>query len=34
MEDHLTMDWTLDDFKNTIFGDFETPEKKYIKLSS
>lgn len=33
LEHHLTMDWQLADFQNTIFGDFETNEKKYVKLS-
>lgn len=33
LEDHLTMDWNLADFQNTIFGDFETSERKYVKLS-
>lgn len=33
LEHHLTMDWQLSDFQNTIFGDFETNEKKYVKLS-
>jgi hypothetical protein len=28
------MDWQLADFQNTLFGDFETNERKYIKLSS
>jgi len=34
LEHHLTMDWQLADFQNTLFGDFETNERKYIKLSS
>jgi hypothetical protein len=34
LEDHLSLDWNLEDFTNTIFGDFETNEKKYVKLSS
>jgi dynein heavy chain len=33
LEDQLTMDWNLADFQNTIFGDFETNERKYVKLS-
>jgi len=33
LETHLTMDWNLADFQNTIFGDFETNERKYVKLS-
>jgi dynein heavy chain len=33
MENNLEMDWTLDDFANTLFGDFETNERKYIRLS-
>jgi hypothetical protein len=33
MEDHLTMDWQLQDFCNTIFGDFESGERNYVKLS-
>lgn len=34
MESHLNLDWELAVFQNTLFGDFETNEKKYIKLSS
>lgn len=33
MDDHLSMEWNLEDFCNTIFGDFETNDRKYIKLS-
>lgn len=33
LEDNLNMDWNLADFQNTIFGDFETPDRKYVKLS-
>ena len=33
LEKYLTMDWDLEDYKNVLFGDFETPEKHYIKLS-
>lgn len=28
------MDWELEDFENTLFGDFETNDRIYIKLSS
>lgn len=34
MENNLEMDWTLDDFANTLFGDFETNERRYIRLST
>lgn len=34
MELYLTMEWELSYFCNTLFGDFETNDKKYIKLSS
>lgn len=30
----MTMDWELSEYKNVLYGDFETPERKYIKLSS
>lgn len=33
LENHLTMDWELEDFKDVIFGEFENPEKFYLKLS-
>lgn len=33
MENHLSMEWNMEDFCNTIFGDFETNDRKYIKLS-
>lgn len=33
IEEYLTMDWQLEDFQNTLFGDFETNERKYVKLS-
>jgi hypothetical protein len=33
LEKYMTMDWELSDYKNVLFGDFETPDKKYIKLS-
>ena len=33
LEDNLTLDWNLEDFQNTLFGDFETNDRKYIKLS-
>lgn len=34
MEQYLSLDWELAVFQNTLFGDFETNERKYIKLSS
>ncbi len=33
MENYLTLDWELAAFQNTLFGDFETNEGKYVKLS-
>jgi dynein heavy chain len=33
MENFLQMEWTLEDFNQTIFGDFETNDRKYIRLS-
>jgi dynein heavy chain len=33
MENHVAMDWELDFYSNILFGDFESPEKEYIKLS-
>jgi len=34
MENFLQMDWELEDFCDTLFGDFETNERKYIRLSN
>ena len=34
MEDHLTLEWSLEDFQYTIFGDFENPDRNYLKLST
>lgn len=34
MENFLQMDWELEDFANTLFGDFESNEKKYVRLSA
>lgn len=33
MENFLQMEWALEDFKDTLFGDFETNDRKYIRLS-
>lgn len=33
MEENMIMDWQLEDFTNTIFGTFESPDKQYIKLN-
>jgi len=33
-EAHLVMDWELSEYKDIKFGDFETHEKRYTKLSS
>lgn len=33
LEKYMAMDWELSEYKNVLFGDFETPDKKYIKLS-
>ena len=33
MEHHVTMDWDLSSYEGIIFGDFEHPEKIYVKLS-
>ena len=29
----MIMDWNLEDFTNTIFGTFESPDGLYVKLS-
>ena len=34
METHVTMDWELPSYENVIFGDFEHPDKLYVKLSA
>lgn len=34
LEKYMTMDWELSEYKNVLYGDFETPERKYIKLSA
>lgn len=34
LENHLTMEWELDNFKDVLFGDFEGSDKnRYVKLS-
>ena len=33
LEKYLPMDWELSEYQNVLFGDYETPERKYIKLS-
>ena len=30
----MIMDWNLEDFTNTIFGTFESPDGLYVKLVS
>ena len=32
LEKSMNLDWTLEDYQEVLFGDFETAEKKYIKL--
>lgn len=34
METHVTMDWELSSYENVIFGDFEHPDKLYVKLGA
>ena len=33
MEKYLSMDWDLKSFQNVLHGDFENPERRYLKLS-
>mmetsp|Transcript_11708 Transcript_11708/g.17809 ORF Transcript_11708/g.17809 Transcript_11708/m.17809 type:complete len:100 (+) Transcript_11708:2357-2656(+) len=33
LENYLDMEWVLEDFENVLFGDFESPERHYLKLS-
>lgn len=33
MEDNLSMEWKLKNYKDVLFGDFETGDKQYLKLS-
>ena len=33
-ENHVTMDWDLSSYENVIFGDFEHPEKIYVRLNA
>mmetsp|Transcript_44398 Transcript_44398/g.32455 ORF Transcript_44398/g.32455 Transcript_44398/m.32455 type:complete len:160 (-) Transcript_44398:616-1095(-) len=34
MEEHLNMEWKLEDFQDVLFGDFEQGDKQYLKLSA
>lgn len=34
MEGYLQMEWNLEDYSNVMYGDFETNDRKYIKLSA
>jgi dynein heavy chain len=33
LEKYMTMDWELAEYKNVLFGDYELPERRYVKLS-
>lgn len=33
LEEHLQEDWELEHYQNVLFGDFETHERVYVKLS-
>ncbi len=32
MEDNLSMEWNMKNYKNVLFGDFETGDMQYLKL--
>lgn len=33
LENYLNMDWKLKEFENVLFGDYETSNRSYVKLS-
>jgi len=33
LENYLDMEWNLEDFEKVLFGDFESAERHYLKLS-